>query len=118
PTGDRRFHDPLPARTASPLDFGISKTDDTHGVIGDAAGRTADVVLEAPSDGVFHLTMTKSASVADVAMSRLALADDGGSYDGLGENHIRASARGQVVPMQFLIDGDVPSGFNEHHVPV
>lgn len=116
PSGDLHFHDPGAGHVYSPLDFGLMKIDDTHGVIADARGRRATVVLDAPAAGVFHVTMTKDPSVLDVALSRIALHSDDGVYDGLGERH-EGNPRGHVVPMQFTLGG-TDSGLNEHHVPV
>ena len=121
--GDARYHDPVAPRPVGvsyvPVDLGVTRTSDTTAVLSDASGRRVRVTLEAPMDrpGAYHMRFEKEPDVIDVALVRLVLASEPGSYLGLGERFDGADARGKIVPMQFGIGGRT-SGTNEHHVPV
>jgi alpha-D-xyloside xylohydrolase len=119
--GDTRYHDvmkdtPRGVRWKT-LSRGLEQTSGSEGVLADDAGHSARVVLDAPAPGMFRLRMSAAAGEETIALSRLSLASDDGSYQGLGERFGHADARGSVVPMQLGLGG-TRSGTNEHHVPI
>jgi len=120
-SGDTRYHDVTHASprgvTWRGLSRGLEQTSSSEGVLSDDAGHNARVVLDAPAPGTFRLRLTAIAGEETIALSRLSLTSDDGSYQGLGERFGHADARGSVVPMQLALGG-TRSGTNEHHVPV
>ena len=119
--GDVRYHDVTQDTprgvTWHELSRGLAQTSTSEGVLADDAGHEATVTLDAPVPGTFRLTLTPRAGQETIALSRLSLASDNGSYQGLGERFGHAEARGSVEPMQLGLGG-TRSGTNEHHVPV
>ncbi len=122
--GDTRYHRPIEDRpsgvTWRALDAGIERTSDSRATIADDAGHRATVTLTHLERGVFRMRLEGDASLTDVALARMHLAADDGSYQGLGERFEGADARGLVVPMQLGVADPQSreSGTNEHHVPV
>ena len=74
------------------------------------------ITIASPSPGVLHVTTPDDGS--PTALVRVSLAADDGFYTGLGEQFTHVSARGEVVPMDLLIDAQYESATNDAHVPV
>jgi alpha-D-xyloside xylohydrolase len=122
--GDTRYHRPIDPDpigvTWRALDFGLTRTSDSSAVVANAAGRTATITLTRPEAGVLRMRLEGDSALTDVALARIRLDADDGSYQGLGERFEGADARGRIVPMQFVAADPQAreSGTNEHHVPV
>lgn len=121
--GDARYHDvtsPEPSRvTWRALELGVASVDASTVRVGDGLGHVARIELTRVDEGALGLRVELEEGEADVALLRLRLASDDGSYQGLGERFPGADARGHIVPMQLSVTSQTrDSGTNEAHVPV